>query len=78
VFEPVEVKAKIRYNMEPVSATLYPGENPRIVFKKPVKAVTPGQMAVAYRGSTVVAGGLIADANRKISAPAPIPDLISI
>lgn len=78
VFEPMEVKAKIRYNMDPVPAILYPGENPKVVFKKPVKAVTPGQMAVAYRGATVVAGGLIADSNRKISSSAPIPDLISI
>lgn len=78
VFEPMEVKAKIRYNMEPVPAILYPGENPKVVFKKPVKAVTPGQMAVAYRGATVVAGGLIADSNRKITSSAPIPDLISI
>lgn len=78
VSEPIEVKAKIRYNMEPLPATLYPGEEPKVVFHKPVKAVTPGQMAVAYRGSTVVAGGLIADANRKMSPIKPVPDLISL
>ncbi len=78
ITEPIEVKAKIRYNMEPISATLYPGEVPRIVFKKSVKAVTPGQMAVAYSGATVVAGGLISDSNRKSVIPKVIPELISV
>jgi tRNA-specific 2-thiouridylase len=55
---PVRVKAKIRYNMDPLSATLY-GEESRLVFDKPVRAVTPGQIAVAYRGATVLAGGTI-------------------
>ena len=78
VLEPIEVKAKIRYNMEPVSAILYPGEVPKVVFKKPVKAVTPGQMAVAYRGATVVAGGLISDSNRKMAPMTAVPALISV
>ena len=54
------VRAKIRYNMEPQAATLIPGERPKLVFDEPVRAVTPGQIAVAYRGKTVVAGGVIA------------------
>lgn len=78
ITEPTEVKAKIRYNMEPVSATLVPGDVPKVIFKKPVKAVTPGQMAVAYRGATVVAGGLIADENRKMVAPKLVPELLSV
>lgn len=56
---PVRVEAKIRYNMEPQRATLYGGDSPRLVFDKPVRAVTPGQIAVAYRGKSVVAGGTI-------------------
>lgn len=56
---PLRVHARIRYNMEPQAATLYPGERPRLLFRKPVRAVTPGQFAVAYRGKTVVAGGTI-------------------
>lgn len=56
---PLKVEAKIRYNMAPQKATLYAGPNPRLVFDKPVRAVTPGQIAVAYRGQTVVAGGTI-------------------
>jgi len=58
--KPVRVEAKIRYNMEPRRATLFAGDRPRLVFDEPVRAVTPGQMAVAYRGKTVVAGGTIA------------------
>ncbi|HRJ27013.1 MAG TPA: tRNA 2-thiouridine(34) synthase MnmA [Fimbriimonadaceae bacterium] len=57
--EPVRVKAKVRYNMEAMPATLIPGEEPHLVFDHAVRAVTPGQIAVAYRGETVVAGGTI-------------------
>jgi tRNA-uridine 2-sulfurtransferase len=55
----LRVQAKIRYNMDPRPATYYGGENPRLVFDEPVRAITPGQIAVAYRGATVVAGGKI-------------------
>ena len=55
------VEAKIRYNMEPQKAWLFGGDEPRIVFDEPVRAVTPGQTAVAYRGRTVLAGGTIQD-----------------
>ena len=60
---PIRVSAKIRYNMDAQMATLFSGEHPRLVFDEPVKAVTPGQIAVAYRGKTVFAGGTI----RKVS-----------
>ncbi|AIE87430.1 tRNA 2-thiouridine(34) synthase MnmA [Fimbriimonas ginsengisoli] len=56
---PMRVEAKIRYNMEPQPATLHGGARPRLVFDRPVRAVTPGQIAVAYRGKTVAAGGTI-------------------
>jgi tRNA-specific 2-thiouridylase len=56
---PVRVKAKIRYNMEAKPATLWAEPSVRLVFDEPVRAVTPGQIAVAYRGQTVVAGGTI-------------------
>ncbi|MBS1724250.1 MAG: tRNA 2-thiouridine(34) synthase MnmA [Armatimonadetes bacterium] len=56
---PVKVTAKIRYNMEARSATLYALPEPTLVFDEPVRAVTPGQTAVAYSGQTVVAGGKI-------------------
>ncbi|HLK16532.1 MAG TPA: tRNA methyl transferase PRC-barrel domain-containing protein, partial [Fimbriimonadaceae bacterium] len=54
------VRVKIRYNMAAQAATLIGGDTPRVVFDEPVRAVTPGQIAVAYRGRTVVAGGTIA------------------
>lgn len=57
--KPMRVVAKIRYNMNPERALLYGGAHPRLVFDQPVRAVTPGQMAVAYRGKTVAAGGVI-------------------
>lgn len=57
--EGLPVRAKIRYNMAPRAARLFGGKNPKLVFHKPVRAVTPGQIAVAYRGATVVAGGTI-------------------
>lgn len=57
--EPMVVMAKIRYNMEPKKAILHPGETPRLEFIEPVRAVTPGQAAVAYRGMTLAAGGKI-------------------
>lgn len=56
---PRRVKAKIRYNMQAQPATLYAGNTPRIVFDQPVRAVTPGQIAVAYKGESVVMGGTI-------------------
>jgi tRNA-specific 2-thiouridylase len=55
---PVRVQAKIRYNMDPQPATLV-GSAAKLIFDQPVRAVTPGQIAVAYRGATVVAGGTI-------------------
>jgi tRNA-uridine 2-sulfurtransferase len=56
---PLGVMAKIRYNMAPKAARLYGGDSPRLEFREPVRAVTPGQIAVAYRGATVLAGGTI-------------------
>jgi tRNA-uridine 2-sulfurtransferase len=56
---PVRVKAKIRYNMEPQAATLVGGEKPMLIFDSPVRAVAPGQIAVAYKGQAVAVGGVI-------------------
>jgi len=57
--EPQRVEAKIRYNMAPAKATLHGGAQPYLDFDEPVRAATPGQIAVAYRGQTVLAGGTI-------------------
>jgi tRNA-specific 2-thiouridylase len=56
---PMRVDAKIRYNMAARRATLVVDPEPKLIFDEPVRAVTPGQIAVAYRGQTVVAGGKI-------------------
>ncbi len=53
------VTGKIRYNMEPMKATFVPGKIAKAVFDQPVRAVTPGQTAVFYKGESVVAGGPI-------------------
>ena len=70
--EPQRVHAKIRYNMEPQSATLFGGSEPMLRFDVPVRAATPGQIAVAYRGKTVLAGGTIA------SVKQPSPEVPSV
>lgn len=59
VSEPIAVTGRIRYNMPPMPAVLYPGDQFRAEFREPVRAVTPGQTAVFYKGETVVAGGPI-------------------
>ncbi|MBI3721704.1 MAG: tRNA 2-thiouridine(34) synthase MnmA, partial [Fimbriimonas ginsengisoli] len=56
---PVRVTARIRSTMEPAPAWLHPDSRPRLEFDMPVRAVSPGQTAVAYRGQSVVAGGQI-------------------
>lgn len=55
----LRVQAKVRYNMTPQPATVYLGQQPRIIFDDPVRAITPGQIAVAYHGMSVALGGKI-------------------
>lgn len=55
----MRVHAKIRYNMTPRPARLILDPGPTLIFDEPVRAVSPGQIAVAYRGETVVGGGVI-------------------
>ncbi|MFN3690855.1 MAG: tRNA 2-thiouridine(34) synthase MnmA, partial [Fimbriimonadales bacterium] len=60
--KPMRVMVKIRYNAPMARATLHPLEEPtrvRVVFDEPVRAITPGQFGVFYRGETVVGGGVI-------------------
>jgi tRNA-specific 2-thiouridylase len=53
----LRVMAKIRYNMDAKPAVLIDGQ--KLVFDEPVRAVAPGQIAVAYKGKTIAAGGKI-------------------
>ncbi|SES72196.1 tRNA-specific 2-thiouridylase [Natronincola peptidivorans] len=56
-----KVLVKIRYNAKAEAATIY-AENQnivRIVFDKPLRAITPGQSVVFYNKDTVIGGGVI-------------------
>lgn len=63
---PLEVSAKIRYNSPEAEAILYlehrtqnTEHRARIIFKKPQRAITPGQSVVFYQGEEVIGGGII-------------------
>jgi len=59
---PMEVSAQIRYRQKPAPSTLTidsRGKRCTLVFKEPQRAVTPGQLAVLYRGEQMLAGGVI-------------------
>lgn len=58
---PLDVTVKTRYRQQDVPATLEPaaGGQVRVIFKEPMRAVTPGQAVVFYDGQNVVGGGTI-------------------
>jgi len=64
-FKPLDVMAKIRYNSTEEPAVLYPLEKDngqdkvKVIFKKPQRAITPGQSVVFYKGDEVLGGGII-------------------
>lgn len=55
------LQCKIRYRHKQAACliTLLPGERAEIRFLSPEKGVTPGQVAVIYRGEEVIGGGWI-------------------
>lgn len=59
--KPMNVKAKVRYSAVETDATIIPEkENTiKVVFKDPVRAITPGQAVVFYDDDIVVGGGTI-------------------
>ena len=59
--EPFRAAARIRHRAEEVPSTVFPAENgeARVVFDRPVRAVTPGQSCVFYDGDVVLGGGVI-------------------
>lgn len=75
--EPLRVEAKIRYNMAPQRAILHGGDRPYLEFALPIRAATPGQLAVAYRGQTVIAGGTIRSNDDSPSQKSFVPELIA-
>ena len=55
-----KIDAVIRYRSQPIPAKLIKqGANLLIKFKKPARAVTPGQSLVIYRGQELLGGGVI-------------------
>ncbi len=64
--EPLNITAKIRYNSQETEAVLYlehrsqnTEHRARVIFKKPQRAITPGQSVVFYKGEEVIGGGII-------------------
>ena len=56
----LNVLARIRYNGNDTPAKIFAYKNSVIVkFKKPVRAITPGQPVVFFDNSTVLGGGII-------------------
>ncbi|HEY4484445.1 MAG TPA: tRNA 2-thiouridine(34) synthase MnmA [Candidatus Paceibacterota bacterium] len=54
---PLNISVKIRYRTKEQKAVLL--KNGILEFKRPVRAVTPGQSAVFYKGEDVLGGGVI-------------------
>ena len=57
----IEVESKVRYRQEGVKSKIVPqGANKVLVkFNEPQRAITPGQLAVFYKGNTVIGSGWI-------------------
>lgn len=53
-----KVRIKVRYRTPAIPATI--DARGRVTFSKPVRAITPGQSGVIYRGAKVLGGGIIA------------------
>lgn len=60
---PLEVTARFRHSRSETPCTIYPTDSGvRVVAQSPVRAPTPGQLAVFYQGDTVVGSAWIESA----------------
>ena len=58
--EPIEVDVKTRYSSKVAKAQIVQGGNEiKVIFEEPQRAITPGQSAVFYVDDTVLGGGKI-------------------
>jgi tRNA-specific 2-thiouridylase len=59
--DPFQAEVKIRYKAEFARATIYPEglDQARVVFARPLRDITPGQLVVFYNDDIVSGGGLI-------------------
>jgi len=55
----MEVQVRIRHKHVPATAVIYPRDGGEVLveFKKPQRAITPGQLAVFYSGDIVIGSG---------------------
>jgi len=53
------LRVKVRFQHKGAWARVYRGQEIRVEFEEPVRAITPGQAAVMYRGNQLVGGGWI-------------------
>jgi tRNA-specific 2-thiouridylase len=58
-FEGLEVRTRYRQSLVAVQSFNTSGKNREITLKEPVRAVTPGQSAVFYRGDRCLGGGIV-------------------
>ncbi|MBU4204966.1 tRNA 2-thiouridine(34) synthase MnmA [Patescibacteria group bacterium] len=57
---PIKVNTKIRYRSPSASAIVrQSGNKIKVIFKKPQRAITPGQSVVFYAGGELLGGGII-------------------
>jgi tRNA-specific 2-thiouridylase len=62
-----ELDVKVRYKAEAVRGFVEPldSDGARITFKQSLRDITPGQLAVFYRGDEVIGSGTILSAQAK-------------
>jgi tRNA-specific 2-thiouridylase len=72
----IPITVKIRYRSPRVPATLKLLDDGRVcvLFAQPQRAVTPGQIAVFYKGERVLGGGVIERALRQADVPRTIAE----